>query len=74
MMIHPEFFKKVLNLIPDISSTNLIIVGDFNLVLDTYLDRSSSQRVEPSKAYNLLYGSYIENTPFTLKYIRSLPG
>lgn len=39
----PEFFKKVLNLIPDVSSTNLIIGGDFNLVLDTYLDRSSSQ-------------------------------
>lgn len=37
----PEFFKKVLNLIPDVSSTNLIIGGDFNLVLDTYLDRSS---------------------------------
>lgn len=56
----PEFFKKVLNLIPDISRTNLIIGGDFNLVLDTYLDGSSSQRVEPSKASNLLK-SYIEN-------------
>lgn len=56
----PEFFRKVLNLIPDISSTNLIIGGDFNLVLDTYLDRSSTQRVEPSKACNLLK-SYIEN-------------
>ena len=56
----PEFLRKVLNLIPDISSTNLIIGGNFNLVLDTYLDRSFTQRVVPSKACNLLK-SYIEN-------------
>lgn len=56
----PEFFRKVLNLIPDISSTKLIIGGDFNFVLDTYLDRSSTLRMEPSKACNLVK-SYSEN-------------
>lgn len=55
-----EFFRKVLNLIPDISNTNLIIGGDFNFVLDTYLDRSSTLRIEPSKGCNLLR-SYTEN-------------
>ena len=29
----PEFFRKVLGLIPDMSTTHLIIGGDFNLVL-----------------------------------------
>lgn len=56
----PDFFRKVLNLIPDISSTNLIIGGDFNFVLDTYLDRSSTLRTEPSKACNLVK-TYSEN-------------
>lgn len=50
----PEFFRKVLNSIPDISSTNLVIGGDFNFVLDTYLDRSSTLRVEPSKACKVI--------------------
>uniref|UniRef100_A0AAQ5Y5I9 exodeoxyribonuclease III n=1 Tax=Amphiprion ocellaris TaxID=80972 RepID=A0AAQ5Y5I9_AMPOC len=35
----PDFFKKTFDLIPDISTTNLIMGSDFNLVLDTYLDR-----------------------------------
>lgn len=56
----PEFFRKTLNLIPNISTTNLIIGGDFNLVLDTYLDRSSTKRVEPTKA-GVLLKSYIDN-------------
>lgn len=55
-----EFFRKVLNLIPDMSNTNLIIGVDFNLVLDPYLDRSSTLRVKPLKACKLLK-SYIEN-------------
>ena len=57
----PEFFRKTFSLIPDISTTNLIIGGDFNLVLDTYLDRSSTQRVAPSNASNFL-NTYIKNT------------
>lgn len=45
-----EFFRKTFSLIPDISSTNLIIEGDFNLVPDAYLDKSSAQRMAPSNA------------------------
>lgn len=50
----PEFFRKVLGLIPDISNTNLIIGGDFNCVLDQYLDKSSAQTIAPSNASKLL--------------------
>ncbi len=47
--------------IPDISFTNLIIAGDFNCVLDPYLDRSSAQRAPPSKSRDLL-NMYIKNS------------
>lgn len=56
-----EFFRKTFSLIPDTSTTNLIIGGDFNMVLDTYLDRSSTQRVAPSNASNFL-NTFIKNT------------
>lgn len=39
----PNFFRKVFDLLPDPSSTNIIIGGDFNCYLDAYLDRSSTQ-------------------------------
>lgn len=41
-----QFFRKVQDLIPDISQTNLIIL---NTVLYQYLDRSSSQRISSFK-------------------------
>lgn len=39
----PNFFKKIFDLLPDPSTTNVIIGGDFNCYLDAYLDRSSTQ-------------------------------
>lgn len=57
----PEFFRKTLNLIPDISTTNLILGGDFNLVLDTYLDRSSTQRIPLPKA-SIFLNTFISNS------------
>lgn len=42
----PNFFRKIFDLLPDLSTTNLIIGGDFNCYLDPYLDRLSS-RVPP---------------------------
>ncbi len=39
----PNFFRKIFDLLPDPSSTNIIIGGDFNCYLDAYLDRSSIQ-------------------------------
>lgn len=38
----PNFFSKT-DLIPDLNTTNLIMVGDFNCYLDPYLDRLSSR-------------------------------
>lgn len=37
----PCFFRKIFNLIPDSSTTNLIAGGDFNAVLDCLTDRLS---------------------------------
>lgn len=57
----PHFFQKVFSRVPDISQTNLIIGGDFNCVLDSYLDRSSTQRAPPSKTRDFL-NMYIKNS------------
>lgn len=56
----PEFFKKLFDLIPDISDTNLIIGGDFNCVLDPYLDKSSSKIVSSNSSKFL--NTYISNS------------
>lgn len=45
----PKFFREVFDLIPDLSTTNLIMGGDFNCYLDPYLDRLSS-RIPPAIA------------------------
>ena len=39
----PNNFRKVFDLVPDLSTTNLIVGGDFNCYLDPYLDRLSSR-------------------------------
>lgn len=46
----PDFFQKVFNLIPDLSSTQLIIGGDFNTILDCLLDRHSTRPTNLSNA------------------------
>jgi len=50
-----------MSLIPDLSQTNLIIAGDFNCVLDLYLDRSSTRRAERSNS-SLFLNTFINNT------------
>lgn len=57
---NPEFFKKVFDLIPSISDTNLIIGGDFNCVLDPYLDKSSTKIVSSNSSKFL--NAYISNS------------
>lgn len=46
----PGFFRKVFNLIPDLSSTHLIAGGDFNAILDCFTDRLSSRPATPSNS------------------------
>ncbi len=55
-----EIFRKVLNLIPDISNTNLIIGADLNFVFDPHLDKSNIHRITPSNPCNLVK-TYMEN-------------
>lgn len=50
----PGFFRKVSNLVQDLSSTRLIVGGDFNTILDTYLDRLSSRPAIPSNSSTTL--------------------
>lgn len=45
-----NFFTKVFTSIPPADDYALIIGGDFNCVLNTSLDRSSSKAIQPSKA------------------------
>ncbi len=45
-----NFFSRVFTSIPISDDYALIIGGDFNCVLDTSLDRSSSKVIQPSKA------------------------
>ena len=47
---NPDFFQKVFNLIPDISSTNIILGGDFNCVLDPLLDKQFSKSLQKSNS------------------------
>ncbi len=46
----PLFFKKVFNVIPNISDTNILIGGDLNLTLDPLLDKQSSKSPHLSNA------------------------
>uniref|UniRef100_A0AAR2KHB0 exodeoxyribonuclease III n=1 Tax=Pygocentrus nattereri TaxID=42514 RepID=A0AAR2KHB0_PYGNA len=47
---NPNFFSKVFDLLPNLSDTNVIVGGDFNCVIDNYLDRSSQPTQLPSAA------------------------
>uniref|UniRef100_A0A9J8AQY7 Uncharacterized protein n=1 Tax=Cyprinus carpio carpio TaxID=630221 RepID=A0A9J8AQY7_CYPCA len=58
----PGFFKKVFDLIPNISDTNLIIGVIFNCVLDPYLDKSYSTKVLVSSNSSKFLNSYITNS------------
>ncbi len=37
-------------MLPDVTNTNLIVVGDHNVILDMYLDRSSNRACSPPSA------------------------
>lgn len=50
------FFRKTFDKISDLTSTNLIIAGDYNAILDRYLDRSSQRQMGPSNASVTLNG------------------
>ncbi len=44
-----DFFKKILSLLPDLSTRHLIFGGDMNCVMDTSLDRSNPKVIPTSK-------------------------
>lgn len=51
---NPAFFKRLFSLIPNLSQTNIIIGGDFNCVLDPYIDRSSIKRAPASNSRDFI--------------------
>lgn len=55
-----EFFRKIFCLIPDTTNANLIIGGDFNLVLDPYLNKSLSRKITLYKGSSFIK-TYMEN-------------
>lgn len=50
----PHFFRSVFNIIPDVNSTHLIIGGDFNCILDPFMDRHSPSPPKPSNSATVL--------------------
>ncbi len=50
----PNFFSKVFNLLPNLSDTHVIVGGDFNCVIDNFLDRSAQTNQLPSAASTIL--------------------
>ena len=50
----PNFFSKVFNSLPSLSDTHVIVGGDFNCVLDNFLDRSAQMYQLPSAAATTL--------------------
>ena len=48
----PEFFKKIENKINEISNHKVMIMGDFNLVLDTYKDTYNYKHINNPQARN----------------------
>lgn len=57
----PSFSKHVFAQIPDILHTNILVGGDLILVLDPYLDRSSSRRAPPSNS-SIFLKEYCNNS------------
>lgn len=60
-MDSPSFSKHVFAQIPDILHTNILVGGDLILVLDPYLDRSSSRRAPPSNS-SIFLKEYCNNS------------
>uniref|UniRef100_A0A8C2DY46 exodeoxyribonuclease III n=1 Tax=Cyprinus carpio TaxID=7962 RepID=A0A8C2DY46_CYPCA len=49
-----KFVDSVLAILPNLHSHDLILAGDFNLVMDTVLDRSSNRQQSVSKSAKLI--------------------
>ena len=55
---NPEFFKEVINIVENEVHDELIVCGDFNLVMDPTIDRTENIRHKP-RAFEML-NKYIE--------------
>ena len=49
----PKFFMQIIRQIANIASTEVILMGDFSLVLDPKVDRSDHKTYKP-KSYQVL--------------------
>ncbi len=49
-----KFINSILAILPKLHSHNLILAGDFNLVMDPVLDRSSSKQQSVSKSAKVI--------------------
>ena len=47
---NPAFFQTVLGGIPDVGDINIIMEGDFNCIMDAFLDKQSSRSTVNSKS------------------------
>lgn len=51
---HESFFKQILSMLPDLSSCDLILGGDFNCWMNPSLDRSSPTSATQSKSAKVI--------------------
>ena len=68
----PSFFKKIIQHLEEIGNSDYIICGDFNLVLDPYIDCSNYKNINNPKSRELLL-DYMETNDIIDPFRESNP-
>ena len=68
----PSFFKKIIQHLEEIGNSDYIICGDFNLVLDPYIDCSNYKNINNPKSRELLL-NYMETNDIIDPFRESNP-